>query len=409
VRVLLSDGSGLTARQVATQLSRIGHTVEVLTPDPLALTRFTRHVRRTHRVPPYGSQPFAWLATALAVYESGGFDVLFPTQEQVAVLSRSAEQLQSLGVATAVPAFDRLARVQDKLAAFATLTEFELPQPSAFVAATAEQLAACDQLPVFVKTPIGTATRGVRYVADRASLAHLATDWKASGVFADDGGVLVQLPVTGPLVMIQGVFCNGKLVAWHANLRVREGASGGASHKRSVDLPVVHEHLTTLGSQLDWHGALSADAIVTDDGPVYIDINPRLVEPANAWRAGVDLVTPMLDIARRKSPSVQHEGTAGVATHQLLLAVLGAAQHRHTRRAVGSEVVAAARHRGSYRDSVEELTPLSRDYRAAIPVSAATLATLVRPAAWRWFSSGAVTSYALTPASWRAIVDGAPA
>ncbi len=38
VRVLLTDGSGLTARQVATELSLAGHRVEVLTPDPLALT-----------------------------------------------------------------------------------------------------------------------------------------------------------------------------------------------------------------------------------------------------------------------------------------------------------------------------------------------------------------------------------
>jgi hypothetical protein len=89
VRVLLSDGSVLTARQVATQLAAAGHTVEVLTLDPLALTRFAAHVRRVHRVPSYGVEPFSWLESALAVYETGRFDVLFPTQEQVAVLSRS--------------------------------------------------------------------------------------------------------------------------------------------------------------------------------------------------------------------------------------------------------------------------------------------------------------------------------
>ena len=47
MRVLLSDGSGLTARQVASQLCDAGHTVEVLTPDWLALTRFTRCVQPT--------------------------------------------------------------------------------------------------------------------------------------------------------------------------------------------------------------------------------------------------------------------------------------------------------------------------------------------------------------------------
>ena len=41
-----------------------------------------------------------------------------------------------------------------------------------------------------------------------------------------------------------------------------------------------------LGQRLARRGALSADAILTAAGPVYRDINPRLVEPANAWRRG---------------------------------------------------------------------------------------------------------------------------
>ena len=51
MRVLLTEGNGLTSRQVATHLDRLGHHVEVLTPDPLCLARFTKHVRRLHRSP----------------------------------------------------------------------------------------------------------------------------------------------------------------------------------------------------------------------------------------------------------------------------------------------------------------------------------------------------------------------
>jgi hypothetical protein len=46
MRILLSDGAGLTARQCATVLSQAGHEVEVLSPDPLCLCRFTRRVRK---------------------------------------------------------------------------------------------------------------------------------------------------------------------------------------------------------------------------------------------------------------------------------------------------------------------------------------------------------------------------
>ena len=402
VRVLLTDGSGLTARQVATHLSMAGHTVDVLAPDPLALTRFTRHVRRVHGVPRYGVDPFGWLDAAVAIYRAGRFDLLFPTQEQVAVLSASEERLRSRGVKTAVPPFDALVRVQDKLAARATLAELDLPQPRAAVVATGEELARWDRLPTFVKTPIGTATSGVAFASNQAELRELAAAWEADGLFAD--GVLVQSPVDGELVMIQAVFCRGDLVASHANLRVREGASGGASHKRSIDLPVVREHLGVLGRRLAWHGALSIDAILGADQLSYIDINPRLVEPGNAMRAGIDLVGAMVDIASRAQPARQTHGRPGVATHQLLLAVLGAAQHDRSRRAVLAELVGALRHRGDYEDSTEELTPIHGDIRAAIPVVAAGGATLARPATWRWFTSGAVANYALTPAAWREIV-----
>jgi biotin carboxylase len=403
VRVLLSDGSGLTARQVATQLSVGGHTVEVLTPDRLSLAHFTGHVRRVHRVPVYGAQPFVWLDSALAVYREGHFDVLVPTHEQVAVLSKSAEKLHSLGVATAVPPFGALVQMQDKRAAFTTLAALGIPQPPTSVVHNADELRKWKRLPAFVKTPIGTASNGVRYVAEPSELANVASTWQAAGVFAD-GGVLVQAPVAGQLVMVQSVFSDGRLVACHANLRIREGTQGCASHKKSVDLPAIREHLAAIGGALSWHGALSADAIVTDAGPVYIDINPRLVEPGNAWRAGVDLVTPMLDLALAKAPVVQRSGKAGIGTHQMLLAVRRAAESRHPRRAVCSELILAARHRNSYSDSVEELTPVHRDPRTALFMATASLVMAIRPTTWRSLSSRSVANYALTPAAWSSIV-----
>src|SRR3954469_15306051 len=168
VRVLLSDGSGLTARQVATQVGAAGHEVEVVSPDPLCLARWTRHVRRVHRVPAYGLDPFGWLDATIEVLRGGGFDVLFPTQEQVAVLSREAPRVHELGVALAVPPFDALRRVQDKLSAFETLGELGLRQPATRVARSPDELLPTDSLPAYVKTPIGTATSGVRLVRDRA-------------------------------------------------------------------------------------------------------------------------------------------------------------------------------------------------------------------------------------------------
>ncbi|MGO8875532.1 MAG: hypothetical protein ACLQNG_07185 [Acidimicrobiales bacterium] len=390
MRILMTDGSGLTARQVANRLSSSGHHVEALAPDPFCLCRFTRHVRRVRRVPAYGRDPFAWLEAALSVYEEGRFDLLFPTQEQVAVLAAVPERLQEAGVCTAVPTFPAVAAVQDKVSASVTLARLGVPQP----AATTDPEGWGD-FPAYVKAPIGTASGGVRRVGSADELRDAVRT---------DRTVLVQAAADGPLAMCQSVFDRGVLVAFHANLRTGEGANGGASRKRGVRLSEACYWLEVLGSDLTWHGALSADVIVTASGPLFIDINPRLVEPANAWRAGVDLVGCLLEVAQGSTPARQEDRREGVATHQLLLAVLGAAQQEARRAAVFRELAAACRRVGPYAGSVEELTPRRGDAVAVLPVVAAAAAVLLRPANYSWFTSGSVDNYALSPAGWASIL-----
>ena len=403
MRILLSDGSGLTARQAAGRLAEAGHEVEVLTPDPLALTRFTRRVRRLHRVPPYGADPLAWFEAALSVWTVGRFDVLLPTQEQVAVLAACPDRLAASRVVTVVPEFAALAAVQDKVSAHRTLDRLGLPQPPTMVLPDADGLRGWDRFPAYVKLPIGTASRGVVRVEDGRAVRRLADDLDADGAFGH-GGVVVQVALDGPLVMVQSVFDRGRLVASHANLRVREGAGGGASHKESVDLPEARDHLEVLGRDLEWHGALSMDAILVDGRPHYIDVNPRLVEPGNALRSGVDLVGPLVELALGGAPPEQQPGVPGVRTHQALLALLGAARRPRPRRAVLGEATAVVRRDGDYRGSVEELTPLRGDLRTVLPSAVALAAMLVHPPSWRSFASNATTNYALSPDGWQVLL-----
>ena len=324
------------------------------------------------------------------------------------MLSHAAGRLAEAGVRTAVPSFEAVRAVQDKVSASATLGALGLPQPQTAFVGSADDLRAWRSLPVFVKVPIGTATTGVWRVGSAAALRTAAAELEAAGAFAG-GGVVAQEPAAGPLVMAQSVFARGEMVAAHANLRVRAGTGGGASHKRSLDQPAeVIKHLESLGRSLRWHGGLSADAIATKTGPVFIDVNPRLVEPGNAWRSGVDLTGALLDVARAGQPEAQPPGRPGVATHQLLLAVLGAGADGRGRHRVAAEILDAVAHRGSYRGSAEELTPVRGDPLAAVPVAATAAALLVRPALWRWFTSGSVASYALTPAGWDQLLSVSP-
>jgi biotin carboxylase len=407
LRVLVTDGSSLTARQAVTALAARGAIVEMVDPGLIPLGLFTRFVRKSHRVPAYGSDPWGWLDATIRVLERGGHDALFAAHEQTAVLSLAADRVRATGAGLAVPSFGSLWRVQDKAHAIGTLAAAGLRHPATTVAETqAEAASAGVDAPLYVKTRIGTASAGVARVEDAAGLVAATARFAGEGAF-ESGGVLLQEAVPGELAMIQAAFDQGELVAHHANLRLREGADGGASHKRSVAIPELRDDLARLGRELAWHGALSLDAVLTPAGPSYIDVNPRLVEPANAQRSGVDLVGSLLDLSlgRRVAPS--DPGRPGVLTHQLLLAILGEAQRGGGRRGVAAELVQAARGRGTYAGSREELTPLAGDALAAVPVTAVAASLMAYPGAYSWFTSGAVANYSLTAGAWRQIVAGA--
>jgi hypothetical protein len=206
--------------------------------------------------------------------------------------------------------------------------------------------------------------------------------------------------VPGPLLMVQAVFDSGRLLAAHANTRDAVGAGGGASHKTSIAVDPVRPALELIGAALGWHGALSCDVIDGPDGPVIIDVNPRLVEPGNAAAAGLDLVAVLLDVAINRPFRVSPPASPGVRTSQLLLALAGAAQGACPRRAVLRQLVAAATRSGDYRACREELTPVARDPLAACSLAALSAALLIAPGLHARLASGSVANYAITPSAW---------
>jgi glutathione synthase/RimK-type ligase-like ATP-grasp enzyme len=407
VHVLLTEGAGLTSRQVATQLDRLGHDVSVAVSDPMCLARFTRHVRALHRVPSFGNDPFGWLDRVLEVAVAAKVDVIFPTQEQVTVLSHQLPRVLAAGMATAVPPFAALVRVQDKLSARDTLEQLGVPQPTTAVVRDPGETAGWTAFPAYVKAPVGTGSSGVRRVTGPAELADAVRHFIGTGALAD-GGVLVQEALEGTFVMAQCVFDGGSLVAFHANERVQEGANGSGAAKVSTEVPGLRTDLARLGQALAWHGALSVDAIVAGGSAFVIDVNPRLVEPGNAWAAGTDPVGALLAVARQTPAAVSPPSRTGVRTHQFLMALLGVAQQSGRRRRILAEIGRRLGHVGVYGHSEEELLPWRGDGRTVLLPLAAALATLARPGLCSAFTDGAVTRYALTAAGWRQLREAAP-
>ena len=237
------------------------------------------------------------------------FDVLLPIHEQGFALAKF-QHLFAPHVQLALPPFDAYDRVHNKAGFSRLLTELGLPQPAThFIASAAE--AHATPLPAVLKMSIGTASRGVWIVKDRGALMRAVDELEALNAF--DDAVLLQDLAPGTIEKAQAVFSNGDLVATHAYRQVVAGVGGGEAVKESVARPQVRAHLAQIGAHLKWHGALSVDYMYGADGPpLYLDCNPRLVEPMNARAAGLDLAEILVRVSCGEARANQPQGHAGV-------------------------------------------------------------------------------------------------
>ena len=391
LRVLLSEGSSTSARQAITALGLKGHRIEICDPDPRCIGRFSRFVARFHRCPPLGADPQAYLAFTLDLLARERFDVLLPIHEQGLLFAKVLQRVLR-HTAVALPSFASYARVLTKPGFSRLLTDLNLPQPATALATSAQEVRDAARFPFVLKAALGTASRGTWIVPNSAELETALTVLQRNHAF--DDAVLMQEFVAGPVEHAQAVFCRGRLVAMHAYRQIARGAGGGPAMKESVRRPAVRAHLAAIGAQLDWHGALSVDYIGersdavlrtamvgARETPLYIDCNPRPVEPINALLAGVDLTDLLLRVSLGEAPAEQPESRAGVRTHIALQALLGCALRGGSRGDLIGESWRVLTGRGAYAGSREELTPLHWDWPSVVPTVAGALWLLASPTA----------------------------
>jgi hypothetical protein len=378
LRVLLPEGSSTSARQAVTILGLTGHHVEICDPDWHGLARFSRFVAKFHRCPALGDDPAGFLAAIERLLATGEYDVLLPIHEQGMLFARVQQRLAPQ-VGLALPSFASYSTALNKARFSRLLAELGLPQPVTLIVHSARELRGALRFPCVIKTAIGTASRGVWFLRDAAELSGVLQDLHDSDGFADE--VLVQDWVAGATEKAQAVFSHGALVGFHAYRQIARGAGGGDAIKESVRRQRVRDDLATIGESLHWHGALSIDYILSESGalPLYIDCNPRLVEPMAAYLAGTDLVDTLLRISLDEMPSPLPDSREGVRTHQAMQALLGCALAGGSRRAILRECRDLLTKRAAYAESVEELTPLRRDWLGIVPLVMTALLLIAAP------------------------------
>jgi predicted ATP-grasp superfamily ATP-dependent carboligase len=397
-RILLSEGSSLSSREAITAFGLAGHQVELVSSNPICLGRFSRFVNRVHRVPASGADPDGYLAAVVEIVKTSDIEALIPVHEQAYLFAAARKQLPA-GLGIALADFEAFEQVQSKAGFTALLTRLKVAQPKTDIIRSADEFAAERPTPFFVKAAFGTASAGVWRVGDARQRDALLLQLEQQNAFAE--GLLVQTAVIGALERTQAVFDHGRLVASHIYRQVVEGPGGGDVLKISVNRAEVRETVERIGRALAWHGALSFDYIRDDATGTanFIDANPRLVEPMNAWLSGVDLPGALLQISLGEAPPVQPEGREGVLTRLGLMGLLDAARRRYRRRDILREIGLLIGNSGRYRGSREELVPLLTDPWCAIPLAVVVARLLRAPEAAARFSDTTVAAYSLTPSA----------
>jgi len=390
----MSEGSSLSARESLTALGVAGFEIDVVDPNPLCLTRFSKWCSRRLSSPSFGSDPEGYLNRVVELLAEQRYDVLYPAHEQAYLFARYRERLTP-ATHVALPSFAVFERMQSKVGFASVLDELGIPSAPTEIVHDEDALRrATRRLPAYVKVAFGTATQGTFHVRTPDDLS-VAID--AVRAVLDDG-VLVQQPLEGQLGRTQAVFAAGRLVGFHACAQIEEGVGGGDLVKESIEAPIVRDHISHLGSHLRWHGGMSLDFITDANGqPRFIDSNPRLAETGNGLASGVNLPELLVLVSLGREPAQCHVGRAGVRSFMAIQGLLKAAKTTSSRRSVIRTVADLVRHRRWFASGSEELTPTRDDLRSLLPLAVVGSVLLAQPQAWKAFSSSTVKAYAATP------------
>jgi predicted ATP-grasp superfamily ATP-dependent carboligase len=400
VSVLLSEGSSLSSRQTISALGPLGYQLDVCDSNPFCLSRFSRFVRHFYSCPAWAEEPEHYLEYILKRIELGRYDVLLPVHEQAFLFAAAKDQLGPK-VGIALTEFHNFALLQSKADFARLLAHLGLPQPPTMVFTRPPQLEAVGDFPYYVKAPFSTAGCGVWRINNPVDRSAIINSLKSQGVFDGTADLVVQAVACGKLSQAQAIFEHGRLIAIHCTSQMAEGLGGSQSARLSVNHSIVREHLEKLGDYLGWHGALALDYFFdpAKEQPVYIEANPRLVEPMNATVSGVNLAEILVRLSTGESfgQGPVKTGRFGVRTHSVIATLLGLAGRGGSRWQLLCEAGKAVFRRGIYEDSKEDLTPMTNDWQSLMPLIFVGSQLLLSPSRAKAIARRAVATYALTP------------
>ena len=153
--------------------------------------------------------------------------MLLPTHEQGFLFARAKPRIEGRA-GLALPSLASYRTAHGKAGFSRLLDRLGLPQPPTQIVRSAQQLREAVRFPAVVKTPVGTASRGIWFIRSADDLKGALHDLGA-GAFADE--VLVQDLIAGSTEKAQSVFCHGRMIGFHAYRQVMAGVGDQAERE----------------------------------------------------------------------------------------------------------------------------------------------------------------------------------
>lgn len=284
--LLLTGGRAPATLDLARRLREGGAEVHLAESLAWTATSLSRAVTATHRVRPPRQDPDGFLEDLRRLCAELGVDLLLPTCEEVFWVARGPD------LPTLLESRERLRRVHDKQTFIAWAQELGLAVPETRRAADRASLEAAvahlggpDQVvikPIFSRFATSTVVR-----PDAGTLAAVMPSTTRPWA--------VQRYVGGPVACTWSVAHQGRLTV-HTAYRARFTAGpGSAVHFATLDDDAVLDWVRAFAEGTRWTGQLAFDFVLTDDGPVAIECNPRLTSGVHLLRDGPALLRALRD------------------------------------------------------------------------------------------------------------------
>ena len=329
MRVLVTSSRTPHALAAIRRFGELGAEVTAGDSTRLSCGKHSRHTTRRLLYPHAHDDPGGFLEAVVRELRERPYDLLFPTFEEIFVLARHRDLIESLTKLHVMDYADLL-RVHDKASLATVAPELGVRSPRTESPASLEALeAAAGALPypVVIKLRDGNNATALQYGEGPEDLIRKFRKIVDFFGLPAEHFPIVQEKIEGNLLFTLFLADHGEMVGHcvYRPLRMFPEGGGTAFYRETVDDPGIVETSRRILEKLQWHGFLGLDFIDPGDGgaPYLIDANPR---PSPAYglgqASGTDFTKKVLEMTGGKRPGPAPAAKAGVRTKLLFVEVI---------------------------------------------------------------------------------------